>query len=227
MTTKIKILFMVILLSLFQSCSELESDNLNKNESPLKSYTLSRDVNGSYTLEQHLNDGIISKIVPNQILNEIIFEEGKDDVITQTSITPSQNNDVRIEFLTENHIQIPGITVYESDKATTYNKTTKDINYVKSYEMKMMQNGSYELKYTLKQGYYPTYEYNKEKERHQIRLNQGEIKENQTSFSKNYIKFEGEKLNIIFVRKSFINSTTEMNRRQLDFPEPPEFEIAA
>ncbi len=225
MKTTIKVIAMAFLMLAFQGCSEAESNNLNENENPLKSYTLSRDSNGSYSLEQQLNDGVISTIVPNEKGNVIIFSQGENATFTKNNITSMENNDVKIEFLTENHVQIPGITIINENAFSTFNKTKEDVKYVKSYKIKMSEDGSYLLQYTLEDGYYPTYEFNEEKERYQIRLNQGEIKENQTSFSKKYTKFEDEKLNIIFVRKAFINATSKMNRRQLDFPEPPEFYI--
>jgi hypothetical protein len=225
MKTTIKVILMAFLMSNLQSCSTGESNTLNEDENPLKSYTLSRDSNGSYSLEQHLNSGVTSTIVPNERGNVIIFSQGEDAAFTKNKITSMENNDVKIEFLTENHIQIPGITIINENALTTLNKTNEDIKYIKSYKIKMSEDGSYLLHCTLENGYYPTYEYNKEKERHQIRLNPGEIKENQTSFSKKYTKFEGEKLNIIFVRKAFVNTSSKMNRRQMDFPEPPEFYI--
>ena len=62
----------------------------------------------------------------------------------------------------------------------------KTVDYVQSYDISLLEDGSYQLNFTLTKNIVPTFEYNEELERHQIRLNDGAAKRRYHIFTKLY-----------------------------------------
>ncbi len=210
----------------FVSCSNDDTTEIfETEEAPLKSYTLSRSDDGSYSLNQSLSEGITSNIVSTDGKNEIILNEGYSESQEVNTVLPLVNNEIKIDFVTENSIEIPGITIFDTEINNASSVSAKKVDYVQSYDISLLEDGSYQLNFTLTKNIVPTFEYNKELERHQIRLNDGEAKEGIT-YSQNYIKFEGQKLNIVFVRRQLVSSISAKRANDYaDTVEPPEFEI--
>lgn len=186
-------------------------------EAPLKSYSLTTAEDGSYVLEQTLSEGISSTVISNATGNEIILSEGYSDSNTKTSVLPLLNNEIKIDFITENEVAIPGITILDEKTSTT--ASSKNIDYVTDYGISLLADGSYQLDFTLANNFIPTYTYNEELDRHEIILVAAISNEN-NSFSKNFLKFEGQKLNIVFLR-SIKTTTLSATNSSRYYPEPP------
>jgi len=204
------------------SCSEQTSltETLSQ-ESQLKSYSLTTAEDGSYILEHTLTERTTSTLISTTAGNEIILSDGYSDSSTKTSVLPLVNNEIKIDFISENEVSIPGIKILD-EKITT--SSAKKIDYVKDYTVSLLNDGSYELEFSLPNNYIPTYTFNLELNRQEIILIAGISNETNT-YSHNFIKFEGEKLNIVFLRakKSHTLGSKRINR--LYYPEPPELEI--
>lgn len=205
----------------FTSCSE-ESITLEEltQEAPLKSYSLSRDLDGTYTLEHTLSEGISSNIINTTDGSEIILNEGGTDVSSKSTALPLINGDIKIDFITENEVKIPGISILDTKTSST--ASSKDIDYIRSYSISLLEDGSYQLNYELANNYVPTYDYNEALDRHEIILEKGVSAKN--NYSKNYLKFEGQKLNIVFVRKE-LTTTLGLHSRSRFIVEPPIFTV--
>lgn len=210
----------------FVSCSNDDSNEiLEAPEAPLKSYTLSRADDGSYSLNQTLSEGITSTLISENGNNEIILNEGYSESNEVNTVLGLVNNEIKIDFVTENAVEIPGISIFDTEVSSTSSVSAKKIDYVTSYDISLLEDGSYQLNFSLTKNVYPTFEYDHELERHQIRLNDGKAKEG-VVYSQNYIKFEGQKLNIVFVRRHLVSSlSAKLAKDYEDTVEPPEFEI--
>jgi hypothetical protein len=190
-------------------------------DAQLKSYSLTTAGDGSYILEHTLSDGISSTIISNTSGNEVVLSEGHSDSKNKTSVLPLINSEIKIDFITENEVKIPGITILDEKTYTT--AKSKDIDYVTDYGVSLLTDGSYLLDFTLVNNYIPTYVFNEELDRHEIILVTG-ISNGNNSYSKNFLKFEGQKLNIVFLRSL---TTTTLNAKKIarHYPEPPEITI--
>jgi len=219
MKTIYKSLAIVALAIGITSCSEDTTIEEFTQETQLKSYSLSRDVDGSYTLDHSQSDGISSSIMSTDNGSEVLLNEGYSRKASKSTVSPLMNGDIKVEFISENEIKIPGISIFDSKTSST--ASSKEIDYVKSYKISYLEDGSYQLDYTLADNYTPTYEYNEELERHQIRLEKG-IANSKNSFSKNFLKFEGQKLNIVFVRNVITTTLQSRRRSNTTIVEPPE-----
>lgn len=205
----------------FTSCSEDVLVEEFTQETPLKSYSLSRDIDGSYTLEHTLSDGMSSSITNSTDGSQIILNEGTSSTIEKSDVLPLTNGNIKIDFLTENEVKIPGISILDSKISST--TSSKEIDYVKSYKISMLEDGTYQLDYTLANNYVPSYDYDEELGKHQIILTK-DFSNESNSYSKNYLKFEGQKLNIVFLR--LVTTTTLSSKGSSKYyPEPPEVTI--
>lgn len=208
------------------SCSNDDTNELFEAEpAALKSYTLSRAEDGSYSLNQSLSEGFTSTLISENGNNEIILNEGYSESNEVNAVLGLVNNEIKIDFVTENAVEIPGISIFDTEVNTNSSVSAKKIDYVTSYDISLLEDGSYQLNFSLTKNVYPTFEYNQELERHQIRLNDGKAKEGAV-YSQNYTKFEGQKLNIVFVRRQLVSSISAKRANDYeDTVEPPEFEI--
>ena len=187
-------------------------------EAQLKSYSLTTTEDGSYVLEHTLSEGMSSTVSSNDAGNEIVLSEGHSDSKTKTSVFPLINNEIKIDFITENEVSIPGITILDEKISTT--AKSKNIDYVTDYTISLLADGSYQLDFTLATNFAPTYSYNEKLDRQEIILVAG-ISNGDNSYSKNFLKFEGQKLNIVFLR-SITTTTLSARGATKYYPEPPE-----
>lgn len=206
----------------FTSCSEesvIHEELLQ--ETQLKSYSLTSSEDGSFLLEQNLSSGTNARVMSNDFGNEILLSEGFSNTDTKTTVLPLINNEIKIDFITENEIKIPGITIL--DELISSTTSSKKIDYVTNYAIHLLKDSSYRLDFSLAKNFIPKFTYNKKLNRHEIILMPKKTKiKNQ--YSKNFLKQEGEKLNIVFLRSI---KTTSLSARRTTryYPEPPEIII--
>jgi hypothetical protein len=185
MKTLIKSIAVFALAIITSSCSNDTYSEENLGDAPLVSYSLSRSEDGTYTLEETLASGEVS-----------------------TTIVPLVNNEVKIDFETQNSTSIAGLSILDekvNTKKGVSNKTKVDL---KSYKLKKLHNGSYDLKFKVAGFIVPEFSYNEEHSRYEILLNEGD-NNGVVKYSKNYTKFEGEKLQIVFVH---VNKNTTLSK---------------
>ena len=190
-------------------------------ETQLKSYSLTTTADGSFVLEHTLSEGSSSSILSNDSGNEILISDGYSDSSTKSAVLPLLNNEIKIDFITENEVAIPGIKILDEKISTT--ASSKKIDYVKDYSISLLEDGSYQLNFTLAKNFTVNYAFNQDLNRHEINLVATDSKR-KSSYSKKFLKFEGEKLNIVFLR-SIKTTTLSSQGRFAYLPEPPEITI--
>lgn len=175
------------------SCNNDTVSEENLGEAPLVSYSLSRSEDGTYSLEQTLASGE-----------------------TSTEIVPLVNNEIKVDFETQNSIKIPGLTIFDEKISTEKGVSNKTKVDLKSYKFTKLDNGSYDLSFEVAGFIVPEYSYNEEFSRYEVLLNEGD-NDGVVNFSKNFTKFEGEKLQIVFVHVNN-NTTLAKSRRTVGPP---------
>ncbi|WP_152285618.1 hypothetical protein [Flavicella marina] len=206
----------------FTSCSEETTitEELSQ-EAPLKSYSLSKSDDGSIVLEHTLSSGNTSTVLSGDSGNEIIINEGNGNGGVQSTVLPLINNELKVDFVSNHEVKIPGISIL--DDVTSTSASSKTIKLVKNYKITLLEDGSYQLDFKLQNNYVASFGFNEELNRHEIYLDPG-VSEGKNKYSKNYLKFDGEKLNIVFMRN--ISTTTLSARSSHKYKvDPPEFEI--
>jgi len=190
-------------------------------EAQLKSYSLSTSEDGNFILEHSLSEGNTATVLSGSDGNEIIISEGSSNTNSNTAVLPLVNNKIKLDFISNHKIKIPGISILDDKIFTT--ASAKNIKIVKNYKISMLEDGSYQLDFKLKNNFVATFGFNEELNRHEIYLDPG-VTEGKNAYSKNYLKFEGEKLNIVFMRNI---STTTLSARSIRryYPDPPIFEV--
>ena len=190
-------------------------------ETSLKSYSLSTTDDGHFILEHNLSAGNTATVLNGSEGNEIIISEGSSNSSDNTTVLPLVNNQIKLDFVSNNEVKIPGISILDDKIFTT--ASAKTIKIVKKYKISMLEDGSYQLYFKLKNNFVATFGFNEELNRHEIYLDPG-VTEGKNTYSKNYLKFEGEKLNIVFMRNISTTSLSARlnNKYKVD---PPEFEV--
>lgn len=206
----------------FTSCSEettITEELLQ--EVPLKSYSLSKSNDGSIVLEHTLSSGNTSTVLSGENGNEIIINEGSGNGGTKSTVIPLVNNEIKVDFVSNHEVRIPGISIL--DEKTSTSASAKTIKLVKNYKISLLEDGTYLLEFRLQNNYVATFGYNEELNRNEIYLDPG-VSEGKNKYSKKYLKFDGEKLNIVFMRNI---STTTLSARigNKYIIDPPEFEV--
>ncbi|WP_139958625.1 hypothetical protein [Flavicella sediminum] len=184
----IKSLAIVALAINFAACSNETINEEALNETPLKSYTLSRAEDGTYSLEQTLANGEVT-----------------------TSIVPLVNNEVKVDFETESSVKIPSLSIFDEPVTTKKGVSNKTKTDLKSYAITQLENGSFDLNFEVASFVVPTFSYSQEHGRYEIRLTEGD-NNGIVNYSENYLKFEGEKLRIVFIHVSSETTLSKFNQ---------------
>lgn len=182
----------------FTSCSLEES--VLATDAPsnqlLKSFTVKKDVNGAYSLDFDLNQGATVDKVYDDYTNTSQFllyssnSNGKKQITEGVEITDSQ---LKLGIIDTNTDEKPSITI--TDDNISFGKGNSEA--LKSYEIKSMDDGTYQLDFTVKKNISVDFVYNDNLETYEVHLDKGKNKE--TSYSRTFEKEEGKALRIDFL----------------------------
>lgn len=197
MKNLIKSIALFALTIIVTSCNNDSISEENLGDAPLVSYSLSRSEDGTYSLEETLASGE-----------------------TTTTIVPLANNEVKIDFETQNSNYIPSLSIFDKKVTTKKGVSNKTKVDLKSYKLTKLDNGTYDVAFKVAGFIVPEFSYNEEFSRYEILLAEGD-NNGVVEYSKNYTKFEGEKLQIVFVH---VNNNTTLARRDAVIG-PPVIEI--
>ncbi len=212
MKKAILLLSLSSLLGVFYSCSndDTQLEESVSSEMPLKSYTLSKDANGSYTLDYNVADGIDTEISKSSGVNNVLLNKGTNTTNNNSTKLNLENDQLTVDFITENGVDIPSIGLLDTPLTSTANKGTtmgKSPNDLTSYQISLLENGEYLLEFTLSDNSVPSFEFNEAENRHEVVIREGDNK-GVNSYSKKYTKLEDVQLRIIFVYMHTYNSKT-------------------
>lgn len=197
MKNLIKSIAVFALAIIVTSCNNDSIQEENLGDSPLVSYSLSRSEDGTYSYEE-------------------TFASGE----TTTTIVPLVNNEVKIDFETQNSTSIPGLSIFDKKVTTKKGVSNKTKVDLKSYKLIKLNNGTYQIKFKVAGFIVPKFSFNEEYSRYEILLDEGD-NNGVVNYSENYTKFEGEKLQIVFVH---VNNNRTLAKRDAVVG-PPVIEI--
>ena len=204
---KIKLVAISLLAFLaFSSCS---SDELLSpegiSEELFKTYQLKRDINGVYSLDINVEDNISIGKVKNSTNNTNEFHlSSSNSKVAQKSYYGSDlwfdNDNFRIEYITENSNKTPSISVMDDN--IRYNKKGDD-ELLKEYSITKNEEGSYDLEFRVKNNTGVDFVYDSENDVYEVHLDPNVTSEGNNTYSRTFEKTDGEEL----LQIHFVNHT--------------------
>lgn len=188
---------LIALLTLL-SCSSEEEIQLDDNGTFLKSYTLSRDNNGEYSIDYELEENTSMNVVKDAAtdINEIYLFSG-DAVVAK-----SQNKTLS---LTDDQLALDIYEEGEAIKSFIVEDGELEVggDFLENYSITDLGNNTYKVDFKVKEGIAVSYKFNEESNVYEIHLEAGVSKG--AVFTKTYIK-TGDVLKIDFVNSDDANS---------------------
>ncbi len=198
--------FLMILSILISACSTEDNMPENNDQSLLKSYKLSKDANGRYSIDVNLVEGAYSETYKDQKTNtNNIYAYQGDDNNSRKSVNSKEltldNNRIEVDVF-ENDIQKNSIWV--EDENIKMGKGQISPNFLQSYSLEYLGEGEYVLDFEVRDGISVAFEYNVEENIYEVHLKEGSS--NGKQFTKLYSKSPSLPLRIDFVNYILINN---------------------
>jgi len=169
-------LFLTTILTLSSCASEeIQQDN---NETLLKSYTLTKDSQGKYSIDYELKENTTSSITKDieTNTNQVQIFSGKVAMNNKQSQSLSSDNDLMMLDFYE----------YGDKTKSLYVEDGLYSEFLEMYSVTDLGDDNYQLDFKIKEGTSFWYEYNEETAAYEIHLKEGVS--NGTEFSKTYTK---------------------------------------
>ena len=212
---KIKLVAISLLAFLaFSSCS---SDELlspeETSEELFKTYQLKRDINGAYSLDINVEDNVSIDKVKNSTNNTNEFHlSSSNSKVAQKSYYGSDlwfdNDNFRIEYITENSNKTPSISVMDDN--IRYNKKGDD-ELLKEYSITKNEEGSYDLEFRVKNNTGVDFVQDSETNIYEIHLDPNVTSDGNNTYSRTFEITEGDLLQIHFVNHTGGSAKGEAN----------------
>jgi hypothetical protein len=206
-----KIKFVAISLLAFLAFSSCSSDELLSpeeiSEELFKTYQLKRDIDGAYSLDINVKDNISIDKVKNSTNNTNEFHlSSSNSKVAQKSYYGSDlwfdNDNFRIEFISENFNKIPSISIIDDN--IKYNQKGNE-ELLKEYSITKNEEGSYDLDFKVFNKIAVDFVYDSENDIYEVHLevdltSQGN---GNNTYSRTFEKTDGEEL----LQIHFVNHT--------------------
>lgn len=181
MKTLLPLFLMAILV--LTSCSSEEDIQVDDNSEFLKSYTLSRDAEGNYSIDYKLNENTSLDVVKDEAtnVNEIYLFSGKVAVEKSQSKALSLEDDQLALDIFENGEEVKSIAIEDGELEV-------GADFLQNYSITDLGNDTYEVNFTVKEGIVVEYEFNELDDTYEIHLKEGVGTATGNRFSKTYIK---------------------------------------
>ncbi len=168
-----------ILLTIFTilaSCSNADEASLMEEQSYLKSYKLSRDAQGNYSINYEVADDVIVETVKNleDNVNEFYLTSGEvasDAKSKQQKTLRLEDNILSADFYNETE-KIKSFTF--EDDAIYASKSEEFSEHLQFYSIEDIGDGSYKVEFKVKEGISVSYDFNEEEDIYEIHLKEGE-----------------------------------------------------
>ncbi len=193
-------LFLLVVL-FFASC--ISEETIQPEETSLKSYKVTKDSQGRYTIDYEVEENTATTFVKNEEnnFNEIYLYEGNATDKTSEKKSLSIENSILKLGLYEDGEQSKSIII--EDDNIVLAKGQESDEFLDSYSIQSLEDGVYQLDFEVKEGIAVWAEYNEEDDAYEIHLKEGTS--NELEFSKTYVK-TSERLKINFVNHIDLNS---------------------
>lgn len=183
---------------LLSSCSTEESI-LTEDENPnlLKSYKISKDAEGNYSLDFDLNDnGAVEKVVDKTTKSKNFYLYSSDNQVSKkvTEDLVIDGEQLQVGFVDTRSDKSPTVTIIDDN--ITFAKTDKK-SFLKKYSVEVNEDGEFLLDFTTNDGVSVDFSYNEEIDTYEVHLKEGKGAEQ--SFAKVLEKEDGKPLKFDFV----------------------------
>lgn len=201
-----------VTLLLFFSCSTEESI-LPEEESTnlLKSYKVSKDAEGNYSLDFNLNDnGTVEKVVDKvtNTKNFYLYSEGNQISKKLTEDLVIDGEQLQVGFVDTRSDKSPTVTIIDDN--INFAKTDKK-EFLKEYSIEVAEDEEFLLDFTVNEGVDVSFSYNKETDTYEIHLKEG--KSVVKKFSRLLEKQEGKLLKFDFINYTEVESKNYLSER--------------
>lgn len=190
------ILLLFITPFLLVSCSNDETLNdTNANKNMLESYVIKRNANGSYTLTHVPTSGVGTVYYDDEKVNEVqLYYDEQAVVNTSSKDYNVVNNELRINFVTENSTYQPKIRIMDEN---TNEKGA--FGLLNDYAFTENPDGTIQLSFEVDENVKVTYGYNNSENTNDIVLS-SDANASQKTFTKTFSREDDGTLKIDFVQ---------------------------
>jgi hypothetical protein len=196
---------LLILTILVSACSSEDNLTESNDQSLLKSYKLTKDVNGRYTIDVGLIDGAYSETFKDETTNTNNIYTYQGSNTNRKSFNTQEltldNNRIEIDVF-ENDIQKN--TIWVEDENIKIGKGQISPNYLQAYSLEYLGEGEYVLDFEVRDGVAVSFEYNADENIYEVHLKEGVS--NGKKFTKLYDKAPSLPLRIDFVNYMLVRS---------------------
>jgi len=193
-------LFVVITL-IFTSCASDETSvEQLKDDNLLKSYKVSRDVYGKYSINYELSKEANVDYIKNAETNtnEIYLFAGNVAIeSSQKENLVVEDEQIKVDFYEEGSEEREAGIIIEDDGV-------EDINFLEVYTIESLGDDTYELSFTVRDGVTVWFEYNETDDVYEVHLKEGASKT--LSYTQTYVK-TADILKIKFVNYLYSDDT--------------------
>lgn len=201
--------FLVALCALISSCSNDDNVPVNQEQTLLKSYKVSRDANGKYSIDYELVEGAYMELEKDAATNTNKMQafEGYSGLRNKQEPLELVDNQLKIGVF-ENDVQKNSITV--EDENIVLAKGQINPNYLQSYSVEYFYGADYMLNFQVKEGVGVSFEYNTDENIYEVHLKE-DANASATAFTKVYTKSPSLPLKIDFVNYIKVNNRSRGN----------------
>lgn len=208
---KLNLVAIIAIITLaFSSCSSNETLSIEEQSLDLlKSFTVKRDINGSYSLDYSLNDNAETENVVDKTTNTnniyLFATDNKSHRSLSQELT-KDNAQLKVGFIDASSDKIyPNITI-EDDNIVFARSNSSNDEMLSEYSITGNEDGTFTLDFTVKNDVEVDFSFNDEIKIYEVHLVAGES--NQISFSRVLEKEDGELLKLDFVNHINTNNTS-------------------
>lgn len=207
-------LFATVLAVGFTSCSSNETLDLNPEAKAelLKTFKVQKDINGMYSLDYTVNSNTTvqkPKSVNNS--NEIFLFSGEvagKEAYNETLAI--EDNKLSVDFVSDNNFRTSFIV--EDDNIVL--EKGRENAFLQGYSLERNEDGTYQLDFTVRDGINVSFVYNEAEGAYEINLKEEKSNNNQTTFSKTFVKDAND------LKIDFVNFLDSQNRETTDITRP-------
>ena len=165
----------------------------------LKSYTVKRDKNGSYSLDYRLSDNAIAQNNKNikSNTNEVYLysSDNRLSARNESQGLSIENNKLKVGFVDTNSGRTPQIIV--EDENIVMSRDSSDDRLLDDYSITGNEDGTYDLVFNVKNKVEVDFVFNEEENVYEIHLEK--VNGTESNFERTFTKDEGVDLKIAFV----------------------------
>ncbi|MDB2385475.1 hypothetical protein N9V96_03275 [Polaribacter sp.] len=202
---KINLFALVASLSLLLTSCSSEESMLPVNESTdlLKTYKVSKDADGNYSLDFDLNDnGTVDKVVDKSTKTSNFYLYSSDNQVSKihTEDLVIDGEQLDVNFIETEANNNSSFTIIDDNISFAKDEETV---YLKKYSIEKSTDNTYFLDFTVNNNTTVDFTYNEEIETYEIHLKEGESDDKK--FSKLLEKEEGKALKVDFISYTYTN----------------------